>query len=361
MALTAFHSSCAGGSTLRLPACDGTNRSVTTRQYSSIIAMMRLGQATSASGAAAFQLKLATRLAGVVPTIDVSRHTIVFTHIGKTGGTTLDHIIKVAAAVTGKRACRPRPPRGRSMPPSQHNQELLHLDLMDDDQLSSCDYVSGHFPFGLHARLPRPCLYITLLRDPIARLLSNIRFGLDRDKWPRDASVTGLVEQGRLIDNMQTRQIAGIADRDAPCTSKTLATAIDNLRSHYCVVGVTERFDDALKALITLLGWPDIAYSDRQVSHAPSDSDLESRVRAAAERYFAVDMELYAYASALPTPWRPDILKGTATGNARQESVLVTSPLISFGNRPSALLSSAIFDTQIRPAVQQQGGEVVLV
>jgi hypothetical protein len=322
--------------------------------------MMRLGQATSGSGAA-FQLKLATRLAGVAPAIDPSRHTIVFTHIGKTGGTTLDHIVRVAASVGAKRACRPRPPRGRAVPPSQHNQELLHLDLIDHDQLSSCDYVIGHFPFGLHARLPRPCLYITLLRDPVARLLSNIRFGLDRQKWPRDTSISALVEQGRLIDNMQTRQIAGIADRDEPCTSKTLTTAIDNLRSHYCVVGLTERFDDALKALITLLGWPDIAYSNRQVSHAPSDPDLESRVKVAAERYFAVDMELYAYASALPTPWRSGVFEGTATGNARQDSVLVTSPLISFNNRASALLSSAVFDAQIRPAVQQQGGEVVLV
>jgi len=322
---------------------------------------MRLGQATSGSAAAAFRLKLATRLAGVAPAIDPSRHTIVFTHIGKTGGTTLDHIIGAAAAVGGKRVYRPRPRRGQTIVPSQHNQELVPLDAIDHDQASSCDYVIGHFPFGLHTRLPRPCLYITLLRDPVARLLSNIRFGLDRQKWTRDTSVTALVEQGRLIDNMQTRQIAGIGDRDTPCTSGTLATAIDNLRSHYGVVGVTERFDDALGALITLLGWPDIAYSNRQVSHAASDPDLESRVRAAAERHFAIDMELYAYARALPTPWRSDVLEGTATGHARQDSVLVTSPLINFDNRPSALLPSAVFDAEIRPAIQRQGGEVVLV
>src|SRR5206468_1396750 len=98
----------------------------------------------------------------------------------------------------------------------------------------------------------------------------NVRFGLDRRTWSRDTPVESLVKHGRLIDNMQTRQIAGIADRDVPCTAKMLAIAIENLRSHYAVVGATERFDDALKTLITLLGWPDIAYSDRQVSIAPS-------------------------------------------------------------------------------------------
>jgi hypothetical protein len=312
-------------------------------------------------GAAAFQLKLATRLAGIEPAMDGSGHVIVFTHIGKTGGTTLDHIIRVAAKVLGKRACRPRVRRESSLSPSERNQELLHLDLIENDELSGCDYVAGHFPFGIHGRLPRPCLYITLLRDPVARLLSNVRFGLDRGKWERDVRVDALIEQGRLIDNMQTRQIAGIAERDTPCTSETLAAAMENLRSHYAIVGVTERFDDMLKTLITLLGWPDVAYSDRQVSRAPTEPDLEVRVRTTVERYFAFDMELHAYASARPTPWSPGILQGTVSGNLRQDSVLVTSPLVTLDNRPFALIPTGLFDSQVCPAVQRQGGEVLFV
>jgi len=292
--------------------------------------------------------------------MDPSRYTIVFTHIGKTGGTTLDHIIRVAASIGGKRACRPRARRERPIDPAQQNQALIHLDEIADDQLSACDFVIGHFPFGIHARLPRPSVYITLLRDPVARLLSNFRFGLDRQRWPRDMPVATLFEQGRLIDNMQTRQIAGIADRNTPCTSEMLSTALENLRSHYAVVGVTERFDDTLRTLITLLGWPDIAYSDRQVSRAVTDPELESSMRSAAERYFAFDMELYDYARTRPTPWSPGILEGTVTGNARQDAVLVTSPLVSFDGRPFALLPSPVFDTQICAAVQRKGGEVLL-
>jgi hypothetical protein len=314
-----------------------------------------------AIGPAAFRLRVATRLAGIAPKIEPSAHTIVFTHIGKTGGTTLDHIIRAASLTSGKRVWRPRPPRGQPVSPTEHIQELLSLDLIPHDKLVACDYLSGHFPFGIHAQAPRPCLYVTLLRHPVARLLSNIRFGLDRGKWPRDTSIAALVEQGRLIDNMQTRQIAGIADRAVPCTTKTLAAALENLRSHYAVVGVTERFDEALKGMITLLGWPDVAYSYHQVSKAPSDPDLESRVRDAAERYFAFDMELYAYASARPTPWSPSIMDGTVTGNSRQDSVLVTSPKVRFGNRAFALVPTALFDIQICPAVQRGGGEVLIV
>jgi hypothetical protein len=307
------------------------------------------------------RLKLATRLAGLRPTIDASRHTIIFTHVPKTGGTTLDHIMHATAAVGRRRGRRLTFPREGVPPRNVRNQQFLSVDHLSDEQLSDCDYLSGHFPFGIHQRLKRPCLYVTLLRDPVARLLSNVRFGLDRGRWTKDTSVDSLIEEGRLIDNLQTRQIAGIGDRAAPCTAETLTTALDNLRSHYAVVGITERFDETLKALITLLGWPDIAYSDRQVSRTPSDPELEARVRTVAERHFALDMELYAFASALPVPWRADVLDGPAAASVRQGTVLLTSPVVTCNNRPYALLPASAFDTQICPAVRQQGGEVLFV
>jgi hypothetical protein len=325
------------------------------------------------------RITLATRYSGLRPSIGSSPHTVVFTHVPKTGGTTLDHIMAAVAAALHKQASRIRSPRRGVLARAERDQRLLNFDPLSDerlvihdhqsgnlkplsdDQLETHDYLSGHFPFGIHRRLPRPVVYVTLLRDPFARLLSQVRFGVDHRKWPRDASVDALIEQGRLVDNLQTRQIAGIADRGTPCTAATLATAIENLRSHYAVVGTTERFDETLKALITLLGWPDIAYSNRQVSVSPSDPGLESKVRFAAERYFGLDMELYATAVARPTPWREDIFEGTASGSARQDTVLLTSPLVTYNSRPASLLPAAVFDGQICPIVRQRGGEVVIV
>ena len=318
-------------------------------------------QELPALGMAPVRLKLATRLAGLRATIDLSGHTIIFTHVPKTGGTTLDHIMHAAATTARKRVRRLTFAREGVPPRHVRNQQFLSLDNLSDEQLSVCDYLSGHFPFGIHHRLARPCLYVTLLRDPVARLLSNVRFGLDRGRWTRDTSVDSLIEQGRLIGNLQTRQIAGIGDSAAPCSAATLATALENLRSHYAVIGTTERFDDTLKTLITLLDWPDIAYSDRQVSRTQSDPELEARVRAAAERYFAFDMELYAFASARPAPWRPDVLDGAAGGGVRQKTVLLTSPVVTCNNRPYTLMPASSFDSQICPAVRQQGGEVLFV
>jgi hypothetical protein len=318
-------------------------------------------ESPGAAAAPSIRLKLATRIAGLAPTADPSAHTLVFTHVPKTGGTTLDHIIRAAAVASHKRVRRLRLRRENQRPRPERNQQLLDLDLLPDNDLAAYDYLSGHFPFGIHHRLARPCLYVTLLRDPLARLLSNVRFGLDHRKWARDASVDALMKQGRLIDNLQTRQIAGVADRNAPCTAATLAAAMENLRAHYAVVGVTERFDETLKALITLFGWPDIAYSDRQVSNAPSDPELAARVRPAAERHFALDMELYAYARARPTPWSAGILQGAAAGSARQDTVLLISPVVSYNGQPFTLLPAAVFDSQVCPAARRRGGEVLFV
>lgn len=323
--------------------------------------MSQMAQEIPVAGRSPPRLTLATRYAGLTPQVDVARHTLVFTHIPKTGGTTLDHIVRAVSAALRKQGKRLRFAREAGLPRKERNQQLLDLDSVSNEQLAVHDYLSGHFAFGIHRRLPKPALYVALLRDPVARLLSQVRFGLDHSKWSRDTSVTALVEQGRLIDNLQTRQIAGITDRDAPCTAATLATAIENLRSHYAVVGITERFDAMLKTLITLMTWPDIAYSNRQVSMAPSDPELEARVRAAAEQHFAFDLELYAAALARPTPWSEDVLGGTVTGDSRQDQVLVTSPLISFDNRPFALLPAAYFDTRICADLRRQGGDVQVV
>ena len=306
-------------------------------------------------------LKVATRLAGVVPSVDPSDHTIVFTHVPKTGGMTLDHIMMAAAAVGGKRWRRLPMTAQRSVPRHERRQMFLDFEEFPRDELAGFDYITGHMPFGIHRRLPRPSLYIVLLRDPVARLLSNFRFGIDRGKWSRDTSIEALFKEGKIADNLQTRQLSGLGDFSAPCTAATLALAFENLRSHYAFVGLTERFDDLLKGLITLLGWPDVAYSDRQVSSTPSDPALETSVRDAAERHCCLDMELYAAARLRATPWSAGLLEGTVDGSTRQANVLLTSPVVNFNSRPSALLPADFFDSRLGPAVRQQGGDVVFV
>jgi hypothetical protein len=153
-----------------------------------------------------------------------------------------------------------------------------------------------------------------------------------------------------MVDNLQTRQLAGLTDPKLPCTAAVLDQAAANLRDHYGIVATTDGFDSLLKVLIALFHWPDVAYSDQQVgSPEPPDENLRARTAVAVERYFAYDRELYAQVLARPTPWRTGLFEGAAGGCRRQDQVLFRL------NERVALMPVHAFDEAIRPMLRRSG------
>src|SRR4051812_12459055 len=94
---------------------------------------------------------------------------ILFVHLGRTGGTTLRKDVL--------HQCVPREAIfsvDLPEPPSRHGtvEELLAMPRKQQEKLR---VVLGHMPFGLRDRLPWPesWHYVTFLRDPIARSVSE--------------------------------------------------------------------------------------------------------------------------------------------------------------------------------------------
>ena len=95
------------------------------------------------------------------------------------------------------------------------------LARLNPTQLARLRLVRGHLLFGIHSYLPQPALYISLLRDPFARLESTYRHILTKRAHRLHAYVTSrrmtfveYVTSGITLetDNWQTRCIAGDAD-----------------------------------------------------------------------------------------------------------------------------------------------------
>ncbi len=273
-------------------------------------------------------LKCVSPYVGLTPIVSLADHTVVFTHIPKTAGTTLDVIMQDIAVAYGLCWHRVRGTlyggfHGRGKPDT-----LIEFGTLSNEELSRVHFLTGHLPFGVHQRIQRKCFYITILREPISRLLSQFRFGVQRGGWLADAAIEELFRDGLLIDNAQTRQLAGLQDRNATCTPATLETALANLQSHYGIVGVTERFEEMLKALIGLFSWPDIAFMDLQVNRVSRDAYAENKIAEAARRYNEFDAELYAYAVSRDAPWSDGLFAGTPKPTVKQDRVLVMSRIL---------------------------------
>jgi hypothetical protein len=174
--------------------------------------------------------------------------------------------------------------------------------------------VKGHAPFGLHRWLPQPAAYLTLIRNPLERIVSEYCYVRRTTQHPfheelvaRDLSLLDYVriDIEWAKDNLQTRWIAGLVDMHNalppydPLPSDALSVARRNLETHFVVVGLTDRFDEALLLMQKILGWGNIFYRRKNVSpDRPSVEEIGTATRRLVETHNQLDLELWEFASA---------------------------------------------------------------
>lgn len=136
---------------------------------------------------------------------------------------------------------------------------------MPRDRLARVRVFCGqHIEFGLHDAVSRPVSYFTLLREPVARVLSHYDFAHKSRRVPDGMSLPGRIA-AHVEANLQTRLMAGPPERTASLLpDERLELAVRNLRS-CAVVGLTERFDESLLMLKKTYGWRMPFYERRNV------------------------------------------------------------------------------------------------
>lgn len=156
-----------------------------------------------------------------------------------------------------------------------------------------------HTEFGVHEHLPGPVDYVTMLREPVERVLSHYFYAREPRVVPE---ATSLAEHVRdLVEaNLQTRLLAGTFDpRDRPPPGQLLERARRNLRA--CrVVGLSERFDESVLLMRRAFGWRVPLYVRRNVGrHRPPTSAIPREALARIEADNALDVALHAEAQAI--------------------------------------------------------------
>ncbi|MDQ6632935.1 MAG: sulfotransferase family 2 domain-containing protein [Verrucomicrobiota bacterium] len=226
-----------------------------------------------------------------------SDKTLIFLHIPKAGGSTLTRII--AQNYPGES-------RFLIVPDSEFSPENFRK--FPDEQKRKYRAVTGHCVFGIHKYIPQPTTYITMLRDPVARVISNFHHVRRTPEHPlhqkvnsakmtlEDYVTSGINPQ---LDNGQVRQLSGveISSEFGNCTSEMLTEAQENLVQFFSVTALMEKFDESLILLQQSFGWKNISYQKLNVSPTSPPEAMSPESLKKIKECNLFDIELYRFAA----------------------------------------------------------------
>jgi len=230
---------------------------------------------------------------------------LVFIHIPKAGGSTLKEIIFRQY------------PRGSAMWISFQRPDMVDAFLSKrTEERAKLNCLMGHIPYGFHTELPSPAFLFTMLREPVSRFLSEYQYMLSFDRdgaWrPPGGAMNTLeafleyrIQTGAM--EVQTAMISGyfpgvgVQPPFAPLPADALEVAKANLRDHFGLAGVTDRFDETMLLLKQRMGWTHGVHyarrntTSRKRSSRSVDPALVERIR----QHTPNDAALVAYANEL--------------------------------------------------------------
>lgn len=224
---------------------------------------------------------------------------VVFVHIPKTAGTTMRTVL-------------------RRLYPDGHR---VHIRAFTQDALETKSgraigtralertCIFGHMVFGVHRYADQAVDYLSMVRDPVNRVLSDYYYVL-QTPWHecydpvvtqhytlRDYVTSGVTT---YTDNIQVRMLSG-EGKAVPygaCTAAMLERAKTNIDDRFAVVGVTERFDESLILMQRALGWRTPWYVRKnKTKRRPPREAVSDEVRDLIREQNALDVELYQFAS----------------------------------------------------------------
>jgi hypothetical protein len=240
----------------------------------------------------------------------VADDTLIFVHAPRTGGSTLSRIMDWEYS----------PFQICDIDSRFYWWSFQRFANWSPERLAGVRLFKGHMPFGLHKYVPRSASYITLLRDPVDRTASEYYGKRYRRTHPiadRDAKIQGFEDYVKTVpyDNPQTKAIAGITCTYnyhwytsmpsyrvycGPCDADILETAKKNLRDYFCLVGITERFEETVALAKIMFGWKVPCFTIcRQGAKRPGKSEITARQRDLVAKHNQFDMQLYSYGKLL--------------------------------------------------------------
>lgn len=158
--------------------------------------------------------------------------------------------------------------------------------------------IGGHFNYGIHELFSKPYTYITMLSDPVDRVVSFYHYLKNRPSHGKHDRAKNMDFKAYLDEfrsktaDFQTRLITG--------GKPDLETAKKHLLQDFSFVGLTERFDESLFLIKNDFGWTKQIYNKQTFSNQRTGNiQLPEEITALIKEHNQMDLELYHFAAGL--------------------------------------------------------------
>jgi galactose-3-O-sulfotransferase len=216
---------------------------------------------------------------------------LIFLHIPKTGGSTLNPVLDWNY-------------QDKSHMITRYTQIAPFINLSEKEK-GQYRVLMGQIFFGIHQYIAQDCTYITMLRHPIKRLISQYHYiNIRKEKLGEsqsDMSIEQFLEIEAFQAYMQLNLIAGGDSLDEalrrPLPANALERAKINIEAHFPVVGIVNRYDESLLLMKQALGWKRAFYTRQNVNVGhPSFEDFSKATQRMIEQVCAPELALFEYA-----------------------------------------------------------------